>query len=221
MREPAKPLDVMIAICALILIGGALSLARSVFAPVAFALFVIAIVWPFQSRLQAALPKVLALAISIIVTTVVITAFGSLIAWGFSRVVRYVISDATRLQGLYTQMSDWLETHGIMLAGLWAEHFNVQLADPPAARGHEPGQQHDDLPGRRPDLRHPGSARSRRCRSKARQPWRGGRLDGCCWREAANSREAPPVHARSNPDERHDRRARVGVCRLHRARTRA
>ena len=116
---------VMIAICALILIGGALSLARSIFAPIAFALFVIALVWPFQSWLQATLPKVLALAISIIVTTVVITAFGSLIAWGFSRVVRYVISDATRLQGLYTQMSDWLETHGIMLAGLWAEHFNV------------------------------------------------------------------------------------------------
>jgi AI-2 transport protein TqsA len=125
MREPVKPTGVVIAICALILIGGALSLARSVFAPVAFALFVIAIVWPFQSWLQAAVPKVLALAISIIVTTVVITAFGSLIAWGFSRVVRYVISDATRLQGLYTQMSDWLETHGIMLAGLWAEHFNV------------------------------------------------------------------------------------------------
>src|SRR3954468_22721903 len=125
MREPVKPAGVVIVICAFILIGGALSFARSVFAPVAFALFVIAIVWPFQSWLQAAVPKVLALAISIIVTTVVITAFGSLIAWGFSRVVRYVITDATRLQALYAQMSDWLETHGIMLAGLWAEHFNV------------------------------------------------------------------------------------------------
>jgi len=125
MHEPVKPTGALIAICALILIGGALSLAQSVFAPVAFALFVIAVVWPFQRRLQAVLPKVLALAISIIVTTIVIAAFGSLIAWGFSRVVRFVINDATRLQALYTQMSDWLETHGIVLAGLWAEHFNV------------------------------------------------------------------------------------------------
>ena len=108
----------------------------SVFAPVAFALFVIAIVWPFQSWLQAAVPKVLALAISIIVTTVVITAFGSLIAWGFSRVVRYVINDATRLQALYTQMSDWLETHGIVHAGrALGRTLQRQLADPPAAGG--------------------------------------------------------------------------------------
>src|SRR5690242_17107085 len=115
MPEPVKPTGALIAICALILIGGALSLARSVFAPIAFALFIIAIVWPLRSRLQAVLPKVLALVISVILTTIVITAFGSLIAWGFSRVVRFAINDATRLQALYTQMSDWLETHGIVL----------------------------------------------------------------------------------------------------------
>jgi len=96
MHEPVKPTGVVIAICGLILIGGALSLARSVFAPITFALFIIALVWPFQSRLQAAVPKILALAISIIVTTVIITAFGSMIAWGFSRAVQYVINDAAR-----------------------------------------------------------------------------------------------------------------------------
>lgn len=126
MDKSAKPTDILIAICALILLGGALALARSVFAPVAFALFVVAIVWPLQRRLQAVLPKVLAVAISIAGTAAVIVAFGSLIAWGFSRVVRAVISDAARLQGLYAQTADWLETHGIVLAGLWAEHFNVQ-----------------------------------------------------------------------------------------------
>ena len=191
------------------------------FAPVAFALFVIAIVWPFQSWLQAALPKVLALAISIIVTTVVIIAFGSLIAWGFSRVVRYVISDATRLQGLYTQMSDWLETHGIMLAGLWAEHFNVswliRLLPGVTNRVNSTTTflfvvliyvilgllEVDDV--------------ARKLGAIAGAGDRTGAAGG----KQRDSREAPPVHARSNPDERHDRRTRVGVCRLHRARTRA
>ena len=125
MREPPRPISVLIGICALILIGGALFFASSVFAPIAFALFVMAIVWPFQSRLQTHLPKIIALAICILVTTVVMTAFGSVIAWGFSRVVRYIINDAARFQGFYGQMSDWLEGHGIVLAGLWAEHFNV------------------------------------------------------------------------------------------------
>ncbi|KAB1073964.1 AI-2E family transporter [Methylobacterium planeticum] len=126
MFQPAKPTDILNAICALILVGGALALARSVFAPVVFALFVIAIVWPFQRRLQAVLPNALAVAISVAVTAAVLLVFGSLIAWGFSRVVRSVISDVTRLQGFYAQTADWLETHGIVLAGLWAEHFNVQ-----------------------------------------------------------------------------------------------
>jgi AI-2 transport protein TqsA len=125
MSQPAKPTAVLIAVGALILIGGALSVARTVFAPIAFALFVIAIVWPFQSRLQAAIPRAVALAVTITVTTVVITAFASLTAWGFSRAVRYVLNDAARFQALYGQMSDWLEGHGIILAGLWAEHFNV------------------------------------------------------------------------------------------------
>ncbi|MEA1833075.1 AI-2E family transporter [Methylobacterium durans] len=125
MDKSAKLTEILIAICALILIGGALSLARSVFAPVAFALFIIGIVWPFQKRLQSSLPTAMAVAISVVGTAAVILAFGSLIAWAFSRVVRSVISDATRLQGIYAQTADWLETHGIVLAGLWAEHFNI------------------------------------------------------------------------------------------------
>ena len=125
MREPLRPIGVMVGVCALILGSGALYFAHSVFAPIAFALFIIAIVWPVQSRLQAQLPKIAALAISLIVTTVVVVAFGSVIAWGLGRVVRSVVNDAARLQVLYGQMSDWLESHGIVLAGLWADHFNV------------------------------------------------------------------------------------------------
>ncbi|MFE1599709.1 AI-2E family transporter [Methylobacterium sp. ID0610] len=125
MREPTAGL-VLIGICAAVLIGAALSLARAVFAPVAFALFVIAIVWPFQRWLQTVLPKIVAILITVAVTTVIITVFASLIAWGFGRVVRSVINDAARIQAIYAQMVDWLETHGIVLAGLWAEHFNMR-----------------------------------------------------------------------------------------------
>jgi AI-2 transport protein TqsA len=120
-----RPYGVLLGICTLILVCGALYVAQSVFAPVAFALFVIAMVWPLQRTLQAALPTIVALAISLLVTTVVMIAFGSVIAWGFGRIVRSIINDAPRLQGLYLQMSAWLEGHGIILAGLWAEHFNV------------------------------------------------------------------------------------------------
>jgi AI-2 transport protein TqsA len=110
---------------AVVVIFAAIYLAGSVFAPVAFALFIIALVWPLQSLLQSYLPKLLALAIVILVTVVLFVAFASLIFWGFSRVARWVVSDAARYQVLYDQVAVWLESHGIAIAGLWAEHFNV------------------------------------------------------------------------------------------------
>ena len=47
-----------------ILVVAVLYFGRSVFAPVAFSLFIIAIVWPFQRALQAWIPKLLAIAIT-------------------------------------------------------------------------------------------------------------------------------------------------------------
>ena len=120
-----RGLRAMVGLCTAILVVAALYLARSVFAPLAFALFIIAIVWPLQLRLQARLPRLLALAMSILATIVVITAFASMVTWGFSRVGRYIISDAARFQLLYDQTAAWLEGHGIVVASLWAEHFNV------------------------------------------------------------------------------------------------
>jgi AI-2 transport protein TqsA len=116
----AAPLIAVIAIFA------AVYFASSVFAPLAFALFIIAIVWPLQSRLQSHLPKLFALAIVILVTVVAFVAFASVVVWGFSRVARWVVSDAARYQALYEQVAEWLEGHGIAIAGLWAEHFNLR-----------------------------------------------------------------------------------------------
>ncbi len=95
-------------VLAVIAVVAATWIAAAVFAPVAFALFVIAIVWPLQSRLQSRLPKLLALAIVVLITVVVCLAFASLIVWGFWRVGRWIVNDAARFQLLYDQMADWL-----------------------------------------------------------------------------------------------------------------
>lgn len=110
---------------ATILAVAALSIASSVFAPVAFALFIIALVWPLQKRLQSVLPRMLALVISIVVMIVVFFAFGWLIAWAFGRVGRWIVNDAARFQMFYDQGVLWLEGHGIAVAGVWSENFNV------------------------------------------------------------------------------------------------
>ncbi|MGA9868327.1 MAG: AI-2E family transporter [Acetobacteraceae bacterium] len=127
-RASIPGLGAIVGISTAILVVAALYLAEPVFAPLAFALFVIAMVWPLQARLQARLPKLVALAISMLATVVVIGAFAWVISWAFSRVVYYVIADAARFQALYNQWAEWLEDHGIEVAGIWAEHFNVRWA---------------------------------------------------------------------------------------------
>ena len=77
-----------------VLIFAALHYARSILAPVVFSLFIIAIVWPLQSRLQARVPKLLALAITVLATLMVITLLASLLVWGFSRIGQWLISNA-------------------------------------------------------------------------------------------------------------------------------
>ncbi|MBR1211388.1 AI-2E family transporter [Bradyrhizobium sp. JYMT SZCCT0180] len=114
-----------VGIIAVVLLAAALRQASAVFAPLALALFIIAIVWPLQSRLQAKMPKLLALALTIVVTIVVCLAFASLAAWGFGRVGRSLMADTVRYQALYGAMVTWLDGHGVSVAGLWAEHFNV------------------------------------------------------------------------------------------------
>ena len=123
-----RGLRAMVGFCTAILMVAALYLARPVFAPLTFALFVIAIVWPMQAGLQARLPQLLALAISMVATIVIIAAFAWTITWCFGRVGRYVVSDAPRFQQFYAELTAWLETHGIVVASLWAEHFNVGWA---------------------------------------------------------------------------------------------
>lgn len=114
-----------VSVIALIAILAALYLAESVFAPLAFAIFIIAIMWPLQRCLQAYVPKLLALAVVVSVIVVVFMAFASLVVWGFGRIGRLLVSEAPRFQLVYEQTAMWLEGHGIAVARLWADHFNV------------------------------------------------------------------------------------------------
>lgn len=112
-------------VIAAILFVAVLSVASTVFAPIAFALFIIALVAPLQRRLQAKLPSYLALAVSFLLVLLAFLAFGWLIAWAFGQVGRWMVADAARLQQMYEVVRVWLEQHGIVLAVLWSENFSV------------------------------------------------------------------------------------------------
>ena len=113
------------AIVAAVAVAFALYQAASVFTPLAVALFAIGVVWPLQQWLQLRMPRLIALAITLIVTIAVCLAFASLAAWGFGRVAHSLVADASRYQALYENVAKWLDDHGISIVGVWAEHFNV------------------------------------------------------------------------------------------------
>jgi len=111
-------LKITTGIIAAVLVAAAAAQASSVFAPVAAALFIIAIVWPMQKSLQSWLPTLAALAITVLVTVAICVAFASLAAWGFGRVGQFLIADAARYQAFYERAVIWLDGHGISVAGL-------------------------------------------------------------------------------------------------------
>jgi AI-2 transport protein TqsA len=116
---------VSLTICATILLSGALYLASSVFAPLAFSLFILAIVWPLQERLEKLMPRPLALLLTLAITLIVLLVFASLIAWALSAIADWLLNNVQRFQALYLQATQWLEAQGIFVAGILAERFDV------------------------------------------------------------------------------------------------
>ena len=89
--------------------------------PVAFALFIIALIWPLQRWLQAVLPQVVAVLVTAAVALLAIGGGGWLVVWGFGGIAQWVIANAARLQGLYMHAADLLEQRGLYAAELFAE----------------------------------------------------------------------------------------------------
>ena len=73
----------LLLVIATILLLGALSWGEMVFAPAAFAIFIVMVVWPLQAWLQTRMPKSLAILITILLLALDVEAPGisSIAAW--------------------------------------------------------------------------------------------------------------------------------------------
>ena len=83
------------------LVVALLHFVQSIFVPLAFSLFIIALLWPTQAALQRRMPQLLALLITLIITIIVIVAVGSSIAWGFGQLGQWLFANAGRFQAIY------------------------------------------------------------------------------------------------------------------------
>jgi len=108
-----------------IVVLAALRFADAIFVPLAFSLFIIALVWPVQAALQRLLPRLLALLITLTATIVVIVAIGSSVAWGFGKLGQWLFLNAGRFQAIYVDWTNWLEERGIAVVGPLTDRFDV------------------------------------------------------------------------------------------------
>lgn len=114
----------MIGLCAAILLAAALHLAQSIFAPVAFAVFLMALVWPVQRRLSRFVPGGLAMLAAMLAALVTVVTLALLIAWAFGGVGSWIVNNSGQIQLLYARKIAWLEEQGIAVASLLSDAFN-------------------------------------------------------------------------------------------------
>ena len=121
-----RSIRVMLAILTTIAVVAALHFTRPIFIPIAFSIFIVAIVWPLQSGLQRRLPTLVSLAITISVTAIVITTLLFLAVWGFGVVGQWLFRNTARFQESYAAVIRSLDGHGIRAADFIAEYFDVR-----------------------------------------------------------------------------------------------
>jgi predicted PurR-regulated permease PerM len=121
----SRAVSIMLGLCTTVLVLGGLYLASSILVPVAFSLFVVAVLWPLQRTLESRIPRLVALVVTLVVTLLVVTVLGYLVVWSFGTVGRWLIENALRFQALYVQWNDWLADHGILVTNLLVENFNA------------------------------------------------------------------------------------------------
>ncbi len=107
----------LLAVCAAILAGFGLWAAASVLAPLAFALFVIAMVWPVQQAVGARAGQGAGLLAAMAAGLVAVLALAVLSAWAFGRVGAWLAANGALFTALLGQHTALFERLGLPGAG--------------------------------------------------------------------------------------------------------
>jgi AI-2 transport protein TqsA len=100
---------------AVVLVSAALYFGRIVLEPVAFVLFTMALVEPFQRAAEARTGKTIALLLTILVTLLVLSILVYAIVWSLGDIVHWGFANLERLQSLFVRATQWLEAHDLFI----------------------------------------------------------------------------------------------------------
>jgi AI-2 transport protein TqsA len=106
------------ALIAVVLVSGALYFGRVVLEPVAFVLFTMALVEPFQKSVEVRMGKAMALTLTILLTLLVLLFLVLAIVWSIGEVAHWGLANVDRFQSLYLRAKQWLESRDLFIIDL-------------------------------------------------------------------------------------------------------
>ncbi len=101
-----------------VLASSALYFGRVVLEPIAFVLFVMALVEPFQKAAEGRFGKGLAVTFTITLTLVVLSLLVGAIVWSVSDIIHWGFANLERFQSLYARTTQWLHEHDLFVVDL-------------------------------------------------------------------------------------------------------
>jgi AI-2 transport protein TqsA len=101
-----------------VLVTAALYFGRVVFEPIAFMLFAMALVEPFQKAVEVRMGKPVALILTIILTLLFLSILVWAIVWSISAIVDWGLTNVERFQSLYMRTTQWLDGHDLVVGDL-------------------------------------------------------------------------------------------------------
>jgi AI-2 transport protein TqsA len=103
---------------AVFLVSAILYFGRVVLEPVAFVLFAMALVEPFQKAVEVKMGKAMALTLTILLTLLVLSILVFVIVWSIGDVVHWGLANVDRFQSLYLRARQWLEGRDLFIIDL-------------------------------------------------------------------------------------------------------
>ncbi|OWT80326.1 MULTISPECIES: AI-2E family transporter [unclassified Achromobacter] len=119
------PSNLALGLIAALMFLALLYFASSIFVPLAFALFILALVAPLQRVLRPRLGSALASIVTLLISLCVLMLFLYLAAWGFNLVAQWTMGNAARLQRLFTIEVAELHPHLALVQDVFLDNFNV------------------------------------------------------------------------------------------------
>lgn len=132
--DAPRPLHASPAILLIAVVAGLVLLyaGRSVMAPLAFALFVLAVVWPLREALRDRLGKTVAVLGTALLTAAIVLGFFVAGAVALSRIAAWFVGHLSEVESAVTSAGATLDAAGVPLADLSADPFDPDLVLGPA-----------------------------------------------------------------------------------------